>query len=127
MAASALEPFRLDRSRASNRHIGRYRQGAQPFRIHQDSLSPTANIPANGRKRQNSSTALQDLPNIDVNYRTQGQGRGKRARTAQSARNLDVTATISQQAEIQNTQRQIIRPQQQNAHLRPRPAQSGVQ
>ena len=58
MAATALEPFRLDGSRASNRYIGRYRQGAQPFRIYQDSLSPTANIPTNGRKRQNSSIAL---------------------------------------------------------------------
>ena len=58
MAPGALEPFRLDSSRASNRHIGRYRYGAQPFRMHQDSPSPTPDISADYRKRQNSSAAL---------------------------------------------------------------------
>lgn len=98
-----------------------------PVLIYIDPTSTEQSTRPINRKRQNSSTALRDLPNNTVNSRIQGQRRGKRARTAQSARNLDVAAT-SQQAEIQNTQRrQIIRPQQQNAHFRPRSAQSGVQ
>ena len=113
----------LDGSRTRNGHIARHPRGGQPIRIHQDSPSPTPDISADHRKRQNSSITLQDLPDTDINRKTRGQGGGKRARNAQSARNLDVAAITSQQAEIQNTQRrQIIRPQQQNAYLRPRSA-----
>ena len=107
--------------------IARQRRQTPAFAVYIDNSAPAPASRPNRRKQQNSSTALIDVTENAINRGTTNQGRKKRSRNAASAREFDVAAT-SQQAEIQNTQRrQIIRPQEQNAHLRPRSAQSGVQ
>ena len=79
--------------------IARQRRQTPAFAVYIDNSAPAPASRPNCRKRQNSSTALTDITENAINRRITNRGRGKRARTAQSARDLDITV-ISQQAEV---------------------------